>query len=218
MYSETPNLCRLAEEGTKFENFYVNGNVCPHSRAGLMTSRNPSWYPNYTAEYGFMGALTITNLLKDAGYYTGHIGKWNIGSDPQADGELYGIDNVERTGSRSGDELGREGLRFDRALQFVEDHQDELFYLNIWVYATHTPIDPPEHFVERYEDLEVDYSLFDEYMDEVSDNKMHKYLADLYSLDLNVARLLNQLDKLGLAEDTIVAFSSDNGPQENQGT
>jgi N-acetylgalactosamine-6-sulfatase len=217
-YAETPSICRLAEEGTIFENFYVTGNVCPHSRTGLMTSRNPSWFPNYTAEYGFMGALTVTNLMKDAGYHTGHLGKWNIGSDPEGDAQDYGILTVERVGSEEDDPFGREGLRFTKAIDFVEDHKDEPFYLNLWIYATHTPIDPPQVFIDRYKDLFIDYSKFDDQMQEVSNVTMHKYLADLYSLDLNVGRLLDKLDELGLAENTVIAFSSDNGPQNGQGT
>lgn len=73
-YAKTPNLDRLAAQGTLFRQFHVNGNVCPVTRAGLMTGRNPSWFPNYTDQYSFMGATTITNILHDAGYVTGHIG------------------------------------------------------------------------------------------------------------------------------------------------
>ena len=86
-YAKTLNLDRLAAEGTSFRQFHVSGNVCPVTRAGLMSSRNPSWYPNYTEDFGFMGQKTITNILKDAGYYTGTHEKahpssfcWSVGA------------------------------------------------------------------------------------------------------------------------------------------
>jgi N-acetylgalactosamine-6-sulfatase len=78
-YAVTDNLDRLAREGTSFRQFHTTGNVCPNSRAGFMTSRNPSWYPNYTKDYGFLGTPTVTKILHDAGYTVGHVGKWNIG-------------------------------------------------------------------------------------------------------------------------------------------
>jgi len=216
-YSETPNLCRLAEEGTQFHNFYVTGNVCPHSRAGLMTSRNPSWFPNYTSQYGFMGALTINNLLSDADYHTAHIGKWNIGANPEVEQSQYGIQTLRQTGSNRNDPFGREGMRFTHAMQFVEEHQDEPFYLNLWIYATHTPVNPQQQFVDRYKDIQIDYSKFGGQLDGIPQEKIHNYLADLWQMDINIGRLLDHLDRLGMAENTIVAFTSDNGPDIREG-
>lgn len=216
-YSETPNLCRLADQGTRFENFYVTGNVCPHSRSGLLTSRNPSWFPNYTAQYGFRGTKTLYNLLQDAGYNTGHIGKWNIGLDPDNQSKEYGIDYHRRVGTDKGDPFGREGKRFSKAIEFLENNAQEPFYLNMWIYATHTPIVPEEQFVDRYRDLEIDYSKFGGHLDNVSKDKIRKYLADLWSLDRNVGRLLDKLDDLGIADNTLIAFTSDNGPDNNEG-
>lgn len=216
-YSETPNLCRLAREGTRFENFYVTGNVCPHSRSGLLTSRNPSWFPNYTPDYGFRGTETIYNMLDDAGYQTGHIGKWNIGIDPDNEHNEYGIDYYRGTGSQSEDPFGREGKRFSTAIDFLENNAREPFYLNMWIYATHTPIKPSEQFLDRYRNLDIDYSKFGGSLDGVSEDRIRKYLADLWSLDLNVGRLLDKLDELGIADNTLIAFTSDNGPEEGWG-
>lgn len=216
-YAETPHLDRLAAEGTMFTQFNVNGNVCPHTRAGLMTGRSPSWFPNYTAKYGFMGAMTITNLLQQAGYVTGHIGKWNIGDDPDNESIEYGIDDLRRTGDITDDPRGREGLRFDDAIDFVEQNQNETFYLNLWIHAVHTPVSAPQDMIDRYRDLSVNRTDFAYWMqdrfDEVESfggdiqESMHLYLADLYSLDLNVGRLLDTLDRLGLTNDTVVVFA-----------
>lgn len=224
-YSETPNIDRLAQEGSLFTQFYVNGNVCPHTRAGFMTGRNPSWFPNYTAQHGFQGRLTITKMLQDSGYRTGHIGKWNIGGDPQADAIEYGIDDMRRTGHGPTDPLGREQRRIDDAIDFIVGSKNDTtqpFYLNLWLYATHTPIVAPQAIIDRYENLTVNYDDFDDWQKERFlaleaaggnvDEAMRLYLADIYALDLNIGRLLDTLDEHGLADNTVVVFTSDNGP------
>ena len=257
-YAETPNLDRLAAEGTSFRQFHVNGNVCPVTRAGLMSSRNPSWYPNYTEDFGFMGQKTVTNVLKDAGYYTGkhyetrrccwcdfislsyphtqrpylsafagHIGKWNIGSDYVTDAVDNGIDYVRKTRSISGDPRGKEGLRIDEAIKFLEQKEanqiDAPFYLNLWLFTTHVPIVPPQSYVDHFSTLNVDRSKFGFHMQTKFDEllsiggninaSMHDYLGEVLALDENVGRLLDKLDEMGLSDNTVVAFSSDNGPE-----
>jgi len=222
-YADTPNLDRLAAEGTLFRQFHVNGNVCPVTRAGLMTGRNPSWFPNYTDDYSFMGATTITNILQDAGYTTGHIGKWNIGPNYDVEYVEYGIDDLQITGSITNDPRGKEGLRFDRTLDFLEKYQNEPFYLNLWIYATHTPIAPPQNLVDHFAGMTFDRNLFGAHMQEkfqfVEDNggdvdeNMRIYLGEVWGLDLQVGRLLQKLEDLGIADNTVVVFSSDNGPE-----
>ena len=224
-YAETPNLDRLASQGTSFRQFHVNGNVCPVTRAGLMTSRNPSWFPNYTGDYGFLGQTTVTNVLQDAGYLTAHVGKWNIGSDPDAEAVDYGIDYLKITGSVDQDPRGKEGLRFDEAIAFLEQHhhQQHPFYLNLWLYTTHVPIEPPQSFLDHFQNLTIETSRFGEHMQtklqEITNQggdineSMRIYLAEVLALDTQVGRLLDKLDQLGLTDTTVVAFSSDNGPE-----
>lgn len=74
-YARTPNIDKLASDGTKFERFYVTGTTCNPSRTGLMTGRNPAEFPSYPADFGIPeGVPTVTRLLKDeAGYRTGHV-------------------------------------------------------------------------------------------------------------------------------------------------
>ena len=247
-YAITPNLDRLAKEGTLFRQFHVTGSVCPTSRAGFMTSRNPSWFPNYTADFGFLNTMTITKLLHDyGGYFVGHIGKWNIGPRP-ADGNedlndrnRYGIDDVRLIGSIRDDPRGKEGQRFDEAIQFLQERYDaqqeqirndqkkQPFYLNVWIYATHTPVEPPDELIEPFKDLHVDRGLFGQHMQSVFnaidakdqssggtgdlvDRSMRAYLGEVYGMDVQIGRLLDKLDELGMADDTVVVFSSDNGP------
>ena len=75
-YAETPNLDRFAREGTSFMNFHTTGDAPASSFPGWLTSRNPSWFPNYTADFGFLGTMTVMEMMKDAGYYVGHVGRW----------------------------------------------------------------------------------------------------------------------------------------------
>ena len=74
-YAKTPNICRLAEEGTQFLRHYTPGKNCNPARTGFMTSRTPPSFPSYAADFGFQGAATITELLQAKGYATAHFGK-----------------------------------------------------------------------------------------------------------------------------------------------
>src|SRR4051812_35569253 len=74
-YSKTPALDQLAREGSKFMSFHVTGVTCCPSRTGFMTSKFPATYHHYPADAGFGKRVTITELLHQAGYRTGHFGK-----------------------------------------------------------------------------------------------------------------------------------------------
>ena len=88
----TPNLDKLAEEGTLFKRFYVTGNWCNPSRAGFLTSRHHATMPNWADNYGYGWRQTVTELFKKAGYATGQIGKWHLGpTDKITD---HGFDDV----------------------------------------------------------------------------------------------------------------------------
>jgi len=188
-----------------------------------MTGRNPSRFPNYTPNFGFMGAPTVTNYLKDAGYVTGHVGKWNIGPDAPVDAQEYGILDFRRTGSIPNDPRGREGERFDEAIDFITTYKDSTFYLNIWIFATHKPISPPNELRAHFDGLQINRNDYGFWMQETFDTvesegadvteSMKNYLADMYGLDVQVGRLLDTLDELGISNNTLLAFSSDNGPQ-----
>src|SRR5690348_12122349 len=91
-YARTPNIDRLARDGTRFTQFYSTGVTCCPARTGLMTSRWPASFHEYPAGAGFGDRVTITQLLHDAGYRTGHFGKWHIG--PVEKPGTYGIDVV----------------------------------------------------------------------------------------------------------------------------
>ncbi len=223
-YARTPNIDRLASDGTRFTQFYATGVTCCPARTGLMTSKWPASYATYPANGGFGDKPTITELLHKTGYATGHFGKWHIGPDEKAG--VYGFDVV-----RSVDEAGRKMIEttrgrdariYDEAIRFIELHKGGPFYINVWSHISHHKVAPPARYVEKFKDLVVDESKFAAPMQEkfatckarggnVSEH-MRRYLADIYSMDEDIGRLLKRVDELGLRENTIVVFSSDQGP------
>ncbi|MBL9143887.1 MAG: sulfatase-like hydrolase/transferase [Verrucomicrobiaceae bacterium] len=226
-YSRTPNLDKLASEGTRFMQTYATGCTCCPARTGWMSSRFPATYPTYPANGGFADRTTITDLLKKQGYATGHFGKWHIG--PSQKPGTYGIDEIggaeEDEGGRKkhGDERGRDAFIYDAAIRFIEKHKDGPFYLNVWGHISHNPVNPVDPLVDRWSTLKVKDEDFPPQMlakfgdarqagGDV-DDAMRRYLADVESLDDAVGRLLKKLDELGLRENTIVAFSSDQGAE-----
>lgn len=220
-YARTPNLDRLASEGTRFTQFYVTGVTCCPSRTGFMTGKFPASFKEYPADFGFGKVRTVTELLKGQGYRTGHVGKWHIG--PKQTAGTYGIDaiNAEEMRRRQ-DPRGRDAAVFDGAIAFLEKNKKEPFYLNVWAHSTHFPVNPPRSFVESFKDITVKPGDFSKYMVErlevvrkqkaSVDTCMRNYLGDVLALDASVGRLLKKLDELDLRKNTIVVFSSDHGP------
>jgi arylsulfatase A-like enzyme/lysophospholipase L1-like esterase len=234
-YAKTPNIDGLAKSGTRFTRFYATGVTCQPSRTGFMTSRHPRSFERRIGDFGFDGRATITQLLSDNGYATGHFGKWHIGpgaSGPTASEKNspvpdYGIDKVKVLGSLQDRTKGRDDNTFDATIDFIERHKDEPFYVNVWAHISHFSIPSDTVFAEEFKHLKVDESQFGPYMkankfdvcrDEWGlsvDACMKNYLADVWSLDAAIGRLLKKLDQLGLSENTIVVFTSDQGPARN---
>ena len=221
-YARTPNLDRLAEQGTRFQQFYSTGVTCCPARTGFMTSKFPATYPTYPANGGFANRVTVTELLKKKGYHTGHFGKWHIGPDEKSG--TYGIDTIgyddkqnDRKSSR-----GRDAHIIDDAITFIEQHKGGPFYVNVWGHISHHPIAPPDSYVAKFENVTIDESRFAGPTREKFENckqrggdvnvHMRRYLADVHSMDEDVGRLLKRIDELGLRDNTIVVFSSDQGP------
>lgn len=215
--AKTPNLDRLASQGTRFTQAYVTGITCCPSRTGYMTGKFPASFKKYPADYGFGNRITITELLKEKGYATGHFGKWHMG--PVKDEGTYGIDRI--AGGKKSSELGRDAGLYEEAIKFIRQNKDKPFYVNVWGHITHYPVNPPQHFADRFKDITVDPDDFGQTMQEKFknvrslgkdvDTGMRNYLGDVMSMDDAVGRLMMTLDKLGLSDNTIVVFSSDHG-------
>lgn len=232
-YAKTPSIDSLAADGTRFLQCYATGVTCCPSRTGFMTSRFPAEYPVYPANGGFADRVTITELLHQQGYATGHFGKWHIG--PTMTPGTYGIDVIgiedgadkprKRRPGETGPGVaprGRDSHIYDQAIRFIEQHKAGPFYINVWDHVPHHPINPSLELLDAFGPLTVDESKFGPAMQTKFANcrarggdvsrHMRAYLADVKGMDDDMGRLLAKLDELGLRENTIVVFSSDQGP------
>lgn len=221
-YSKTPNIDHLAADGTRFTQCYATGVTCCPSRTGFLSGKLPATYPTYPAVGGFAGRATVTSLMKQKGYATGHFGKWHIGPDPKAG--TYGIDAVgaedEAKGRRAAD-AARDKPVYDQAMRFIEANKNRPFYVNVWGHIPHHPVNPGKPLLDAFGPLAVDESKFSAPMREKFaackarggdvGRHLRAYLAEVHAMDAQVGRLLAKLDELGLRDNTIVVFSSDQG-------
>ncbi|MFY0653476.1 MAG: sulfatase-like hydrolase/transferase [Cyclobacteriaceae bacterium] len=233
-YAKTPNIDQLAAEGIRFTKAYMSAAWCAPSRYALMRGMHPAreFYETYHLQ---TDQPSVTSLLQESGYATAHVGKWHLGSrNPSSPSPTeFGIDfQVTTSSSAQGwtNKVMKERYfratsadRFvDHAIDFVSKNKDKPFYLNLWVQPTHSYIDPTPEQLARYADLKVDLEDFNnpqqrEFLEFVAkhgdiDKAIQAYCADLTALDGAVGCLLDTLKKLGIEDNTIVAFSSDNGP------
>jgi N-acetylgalactosamine-6-sulfatase len=229
-YLETPNLDRLAAQGTLFTHFYVNGSVCSPSRCAFLTGLYPARQrihghfatPEQNRARGMPDWLdpslaNLARLFRGLGYATAHIGKWHLGhgNSPNAPRvQEYGFDHVG-TGETGGAIVRKDDPYFrarstalfvDEALAFIQKNRDRPFYLQLWTLVPHATLNPTAEQMQPFEKFG-------------PVNLHHKgartiYYASVADLDRQVGRLLAGLEKMGLADNTIVVFSSDNGPED----
>lgn len=233
-YYETPNLDALAKEGMVFYNAYAGAANCAPSRACMLSGHNTPWHGVYTVGGSDRGdsktrkiipvkntkhlkdsVYTLPRMLKNAGYVTGSFGKWHVGENPKNQGidinvggssrgnpgsdgyfSPYKIDNIDDgpKGEYLTDRLTQE------AMAFVEKYRDTTFFLYLPFYTVHTPIMGKQQLIEKFRDKEG------------SDGQNRPdYAAMVASMDENVGKLLDKLKKVGLEENTLVIFTSDNG-------
>jgi len=243
-YMKTPAIDRLVREGTRFAQFYVSNPVCSPSRTAFMTGHFPARHRVHqhfakheqNAQRGMPNWLdpdvtTVCDLLKQAGYATAHFGKWHLGGGTGApDPAAYGID-VHRTVNSNGPGWDKEqkdpffrakstGLFVDEAIRFIRAHKNRPFYINLWTLVPHAYLHPTPQELAVYKDLNVDPKDFPSWMrGYVAEAKnptdqMKVFCASMTGLDKAIGRLLDFLDDQRLAEDTLVLFSSDNGPED----
>ncbi len=224
----TPHLDRLAREGVRFTDFYSNGPVCTPTRAALMTGR-------YQQRVGLEWALlpadrdaglpasepTLPRLLRDNGYRTGMAGKWHLGFRPEFGPNAHGFEeffgllsgNVDmyshkyRTGeadlwadAKPVDTPGYlTDLLTDRAVAFIEKRAADPFFLYVAYNAVHWPFQAPG----RPGDVRNEATWYD--------GTRAEYARMLEGMDAAVGRILAALDRLNIADDTLVIFTNDNG-------
>jgi arylsulfatase A-like enzyme len=240
-YYETPNIDRLAAQGMVFTNAYSNAPNCAPARACLLSGQYGPRHGVYTVDSSSRGRskfrklipienttvlnsniVTIAEAIKPAGYVSASIGKWHLGNDPQSGPIGQGFD-VNVAGYSAGHpkkgyfvpynnpELpdGPEGEYLtdrltDEALNFIETNKDQPFFLYLPHYAVHTPLQAKEELIEKYKEKPGS-----------NGQNNPKYAAMIESTDEGVGRIMDKLDEMGLTENTIVFFFSDNGGVKN---
>lgn len=223
---KTPHLDRMAVEGLRFTDFYVTSPLCTPTRAGLLTGRQPERVGlNYLVSAGrtFNDGLnlketTLADVLKGAGYATGIIGKWHLGYLEKFWPNKRGFDDFWGTLAGNSDffthryKTGEKYMyRNDRAinpigymtdliteeaLRFIERHRAEPFFLYVPYTAVHSPYQATDEYLSRYPNFE---------------GRQQAFYAMTSAMDDSVGAILGKLEELGLDEDTLTFFFSDNG-------
>ena len=231
---KTPHLDRLAEEGRVFENYYVASPVCSPTRVSFMTGFHPSRFGIHDYINSDMRAnwrrnmpnfldpnvVTVADIVKRAGYRTGHFGKWHLRSGAAPSQKDYGIDH-----HRSSWLLNHHFRTYsssscvEEALRFLDQQGEQPFYLNLWFFHMHRPVVASLDQKRAYEGETFPPSDFASRMREYSElmtdsgERFLAYNAVVTSMDAAVGRLLSYLDERGLTDDTLILFTSDNGPE-----
>ncbi len=231
----TPNIDALAASGVTFENGYVSSAVCSPSRAGLLTGRNQVTFgydnnltvPKHNPMAGGLPVelKTIAQRLKNEGYKTGIVGKWHLGSEDVFHPLNRGFDEFWGYLGGGHDYFSTEGgkgyeapiicnykqpqpLTYitddkgDECVDFIKRHKLEPFFLYASFNAPHTPMQGTKEDLELYMHVE---------------NKSRRaYCAMVHRLDVNVGKILEELERQKLRDNTVVVFLSDNGGPPNQ--
>ncbi len=232
--AKTPHLDSLAAGGVRFTSWYSNSPVCSPSRAALLTGR----YPIHAGVTHILGGKrgtpglvpeqkTIAEMLKPMGYRTAIFGKWHLGVKPEHGPNAHGFD--EFYGFQAGcidyyshifywgqghgvnpvhdlwhndQEVWENGRYFtelitDKAVEFIERKDDAPFFLYVPYNAPHYPMHAPKKYLDRFADLPPDRGVM---------------MAMIAAMDDGVGRIVEALKRAGVYENTVIFFSSDNGP------
>ena len=207
----SPRLDRLAKEGTRFTDFYAQP-VCGPSRSALLTGRYPVRSQGWSMPES---EITFAELLQTVGYTTGCIGKWDVSNRKDIKGRVpndQGFDTYWGTlGANDGAKVqlydNRESIGVDadmasltrrytdKGIEFLKANKDKPFLLYLAHTMVHSVIDASPRFKGK--------------------SKGGLYGDTVEELDFHTGRLLDVIDDLGLRENTIVIFTSDNGPWNN---
>lgn len=230
----TPNLDRMAKEGIRFTQFYVASPICSPSRTGVTTGMSPARWriTSYLqsrkgnadceqADFLDPKAPTVARLLKSAGYATGHFGKWHMGGGRDVTNapsiREYGFDEWAST-YESPDphpdltatnwiwsdhdkvkRWDRTAFFVDKTLEFLRRHPNQPCYINLWPDDTHTPFVPSPELKQKYQAAN-------------NPNGERNFKGVLDEYDRQMGRLLDGVKQLGIASNTMVLFTGDNGP------
>ncbi|MFH1267933.1 MAG: arylsulfatase [Planctomycetota bacterium] len=220
----TPNLDRLYAQSVRLRDFHVSP-CCTPTRAGLLTGQNPvrlgAWGTTWGRSLPSSDAVTVADVFTAGGYRTGCFGKWHLGDNypfrPQDRGfqevlihggggvgqtpDYWGNDYFDDTYFRNGKLEKFQGyctdVWFDAAMHFIEANRERPFFAYLATNAPHGPYLVAEEYSQLYRDN--------------PDVPNANFYGMITNIDENMGRLAERLDRLGLAENTILIFTTDNG-------
>ena len=238
----TPNIDNLAKEGMRFTDAYAPAPVCSPTRAAIITGQSPArlqitnhlphqdrftpkdskLLPAKMLNHLSLESETLAERLKiDAHYATAFIGKWHLytGRDKKYNPLNQGFDINIGGCSYGGPPTFFDPYRIDflpdrkkgeylpnrladEAIAFISEQKskDKPFFVALWNYTVHWPMEAPDKLVEKYKNLPV------------KGYRDHRYAAMIEAMDIAIGKVLKSLDDLNIAEETLVIFTSDNGP------
>ena len=229
MNLQTPHIDALARQGALFERFFVCP-VCAPTRAEFLTGRYHSRGGVHGVSTGAerlnLDEKTIAEAFRAGGYATGAFGKWHNGSQypyhPNARGfdEYYGFTSghwgqyFDPLLEHNGQLVQGKGYIIDdlteHAMTFIEQHKERPFFCYVPFNSPHSPFQVPDRFYEKFKDVPIKMLARDPKQEELDTTRC--VLAMCENIDWNVGRILEKLDSLQLADNTIVIYFSDNGP------
>ena len=225
---KTPNLDKLARDGLRFTSYYAPAANCSPSRTGLLTGRFPTragihnWIPMLSPMHVRAQEITLATLLRRAGYATCQVGKWHLNGMFNLPGQPQPSDhgfehwfatqnnalpnhkdpyNFVRNGIPMGPLKGYSSrIVADEAIRWLKEVRDpdKPFFLYVCFHEPHEPIASAKEFTDLYPSPK--------------DPSRAAHHGNITQMDDSFGRLMQALDKLGVGENTVVFFTSDNGP------
>ncbi len=225
----TPNIDNIAKNGVTFQNFYVQP-VCSPTRAELLTGR---YFPRTgvyaTSEGGERinsDETTLADIVQKAGYHTAVYGKWHNGMQPPYHPNARGFDDFYGFASghwgdyfspmleHNGEIVMGSGFLADdltnKSLKFITRFRNEPFFLYLAFNTPHSPMQVPSPYWDRFSNKDLSQRYDGEEKEEI--NFTRAALSMVENIDYNVGRVSEKLRELGLEENTILIYLSDNGP------
>lgn len=212
---KTPNFDDMAKTGLRFDRFYAAAPVCSPTRGSVLTGRHPNRFGCFKWGHSLRPQeITIAELLKSAGYITGHFGKWHLGSvrpgspvNPGANGfdEWFSAENFFDNNpilSREGKATPVEGessiITADAAIDFIRRSakKDSPFFAVVWFGSPHSP----HQALKKYQDMYPKQS-----------KALQNFYGEITAMDEAFGKIRAELKKLGIQDNTILWYCSDNG-------
>ncbi len=232
---KTPNIDRIGREGVRLTQCFATTPVCSPARASVMSSRYGTelgitdWInPNTEPEIGMDPSIVLwPRLLADAGYDTALFGKWHLGTQDRFHPTRFGFKTFMgfRDGGNKpqnprlevdGKEQQVEGfltdILTDHAVKYIRAHRDRPFAMCLHHRSPHSPYVPvPDDVWQRFSTLDPVMPVYPDLDVERMQRPMREYLASVADLDRTVGRVLAALEETGLAENTVLIYTSDQG-------